>query len=75
MVVGNYIVWKVLVDQGSSANVLYASTLRKLQILESSLGPYNGNLVGFFGEYVNVLEVIELRTTFGTEANIKIISV
>ena len=75
MVVGNYIVRKVLVDQGSSADVLYASTLRKLQILESSFGPYNGNLVGFFGEYVNVLEVIELRTTFGTEANIKIISV
>ena len=44
-----------------------------MQIPESSLNPYNGDLVGFSREWVNVLGVIELRKTFGTKLNIKII--
>lgn len=71
----NYIIRKVLVDEGSSADILYASTLQKMQIPESSLNPYNGDLVGFSRERVNVLGVIELRTTFGTKPNIKTIDV
>ena len=55
--------------------MLYASTLWKIQIPESSLSSYNGDLVGFFGKRVNVLGVIELRMTFETESNIKAIDV
>ena len=55
--------------------MLYASTLWKIQIPESSLSPYNGDLVGFFGKWVNVIGVIELRTTFETGSNNKAIDV
>lgn len=67
VVAGNSIIWKVLVYQGSLPDILYASTLQKMQIPEFSLSLYNRDLVGFAGERVNVLEVIELRTTFGTK--------
>ena len=46
-----------------------------MQIPKSSLSLYNGDLVGFFGEHINVLGVIELETTFGTEQNIKTIDI
>ena len=75
VVVGNYIIWKVLVDQGSSTDILYDSTLQKMHLPESNPSSYNGDLVGFFGEWVNVLGVIELRTNFGIESNIKTIDV
>ena len=75
VVIGNYIIQKILLDEGSLANILYISTLQKMQILESSLSPYNGDLVGFSRERVNVLGIIELRTNFGSELNIKIIGV
>ena len=65
----------MLVDQESSVDVLYASTLKKMQIFESSLIPYNGGLAGFSSERVNILGVIKLRTTFGTEPNIGTIDV
>ena len=75
MVAGNYIIRKVLVNQGSSVDILYASTLQKMQIPKSSLSQNNGDLVGFSRERVNVLGVIELRTTFGFEANSRTIDV
>ena len=75
VIVGNYIVRKVLVNQGSSADILYGSTLQQMQIPKSNLSLYNRDLVGFFGEWANVLGVIEPRTTFRTELNIKTIDV
>ena len=75
VVVGHYIIWKLLLDQGSSVDILYAYTLQRIQIPESSLSSYNGDLVDFSRERVNVLRVIELRTTFRTESNIKAIDV
>ena len=75
MVARNYIVRKLLVDQGSSVDIFYTSTLQKMQILKSSLTPYHGDLVRFSGKRVNVLGVVELRTTLGTESNIKTIGV
>ena len=44
-----------------------------MQISESNLSPYHGDLVGFSGERVNVIGVVELRTTFRTELNVKTI--
>ena len=37
MVLGNYIIQKVLVDQGSSTDILCTSTLQKMQIPKSNL--------------------------------------
>ncbi|XP_020224153.1 uncharacterized protein LOC109806183 [Cajanus cajan] len=48
----NYIVHKTLVDQGSSADILYWNTFKQLGIPESELVPYDEPLVGFSGERV-----------------------
>ena len=43
-------VHRVLVDQGSSANVMFWSTFNKLQLSPDQLRPYTGCLYGFGGD-------------------------
>ena len=57
-------VHRVLVDQGSSADVMFWSTFNKLQLSPDQLMPYVGCLYGFVGDQVEVRGHIELRTTF-----------
>nr|KYP51830.1 hypothetical protein KK1_026353 [Cajanus cajan] len=67
----NCIVRKTLVDQGSSADILYWNTFKQLGIPEAELIPYNEPLVGFSGERVQTKGYIKLSTRFcfdGTEA-------
>nr|KYP38411.1 hypothetical protein KK1_040341 [Cajanus cajan] len=45
----NCIVKKTLIDQGSSADILYWNTFKQLGIPEEELTPYNKLLVGFAG--------------------------
>ena len=54
----------VLVDQGSSADVMIWSTFNKLQLSPYQLRPYTGCLYGFAGDQVEVRGHIKLRTTF-----------
>ncbi|XP_068503841.1 uncharacterized protein [Phaseolus vulgaris] len=54
----------VLVDQGSSADVMFWSTFNKLQLSPDQLRPYDGCLYGFVGDRVEVPGHLELRTTF-----------
>jgi len=54
----------VLVDQGSSADVMFWSTFNKLQLSPDLLRPYTGCLYGFAGDQVEVRDYLELRTTF-----------
>jgi len=54
----------VLVDQGSSADVMFWSTFNKLQLSPDQLRPYTGCLYGFAGDQVEVRGHLELRTTF-----------
>jgi len=54
----------VLVDQGSSADVMFWSTVNKLQLSPDQLRPYTGCLYGFTGDQVEVRRYLELRTTF-----------
>ncbi|RDX92742.1 hypothetical protein CR513_25081, partial [Mucuna pruriens] len=60
-----YKVERVLIDHGSSANILYWSTYKKLGLPPTDLDPYTGKLYGFAGEQVAIKGVIELETTFG----------
>ena len=46
----NYIIKKVLVDQGSSADILYLSTLKRLKIPKDELKPFHRSLVDFSRE-------------------------
>jgi len=57
-------VHRVLVDQGSSADVMFWSTFNKLQLSPDQLKPYTGCLYGFVGDQVEMRGHIELRTTF-----------
>jgi len=47
-------VHRVLVDQGSSADVMFWSTFNKLQLSPDLLRPYTGCLYGFVGDQVEV---------------------
>ena len=64
---------RVLVDQGSSVDVMFWSTFNKLQLSPVQLRPYTGCLYGFAGDKVEVRGHIELRTTFtdGTTSHTK----
>jgi len=57
-------VHRVLVDQGSSADVMFLPTFEKLQLSPDQLRPYGGCLYGFASDQVEVRGYIELRTTF-----------
>ena len=54
----------MLVDQGSSADVMFWLTFNKLQLSPDHLSPYVGCLYGFAGDQVEVRGYIDLRTTF-----------
>jgi len=57
-------VHRVLVDQGSSADVMFWSTFNKLQLSPDMLRPNTGCLYGFARDQVEVHGYLELRTTF-----------
>ena len=57
-------VHRVLVDQGSFADVMFWSTFNKLQLSPDLLRPYTGCLYGFADNPVEVRGYLELRTTF-----------
>jgi len=50
IIAANFLVKKVLVDQGSSANLLCLSTLRKMGIPKKHLRPFHRNLISFSRE-------------------------
>jgi len=57
-------VHRVLVNQGSSAVVMFLSTFNKLRLSPNRLRPYTGCLYGFANNQVEVRGYLELRTTF-----------
>ncbi|XP_020218783.1 uncharacterized protein LOC109802006 [Cajanus cajan] len=65
--INNCIVRKTLVDQGSSADILYWKTFEQLGIPEQELTPYDEPLVGFSGERLDTRGKIDLYTYFGDD--------
>ncbi|RDY09049.1 hypothetical protein CR513_06652, partial [Mucuna pruriens] len=63
VVVKQYKIERVLIDQGSSANILYWTTAQKLGV--RSLTRCEGVLYGFIGEHVPIRGTVEIETTFG----------
>jgi len=60
----NYAVKKVLMDQGSSVDILYWATYQKLQLPNTAVIPYDEPIYGFSGEQVSTRGYIDLHTVF-----------
>ncbi|XP_016164607.1 uncharacterized protein LOC107607142 [Arachis ipaensis] len=72
---GELTVKKVLLDLGSSADVLFYSTFKKMHFNDNALQPSPRELVGFSGEKVSVSGYIWLRTTFGEPPHTKTLDI
>ncbi|XP_047176886.1 uncharacterized protein LOC124844074, partial [Vigna umbellata] len=64
--IARYDVSKVLVDQGSSVNILYWKTFQQMEISEDLIVPYNKQIVRFTGERVDTRGYVHLRKRLGT---------
>ncbi|KAJ4764583.1 polyprotein [Rhynchospora pubera] len=60
---------RILVDTGSSADVLYFDALRQLNLASYPLTPMDTPLVGFAGDTVIPLGTIDLEVEFGEPPN------
>ena len=63
--IGDYNVHRMLVDNSSSADILYYPTFQQMGINKARLTPTNAPLVGFGGTRVLPLGVITLSVTVG----------
>ncbi|XP_057443900.1 uncharacterized protein LOC130736063 [Lotus japonicus] len=68
-------VQRVLLDQGSSTDIIYGGAFDRLGLNEADLTPYAGTLVGFAGEQVCVRGVFDLDPTFGERENARTLRV
>ncbi|XP_027361367.1 uncharacterized protein LOC113869304 [Abrus precatorius] len=71
----NCTVRKALINQGSSADILYWNTFKQLGIPEEELKEYCEPLVGLSGERVETRGCIDLYTSFGLKHEGKCIKV
>jgi len=63
--IAEYTVMKTLVDQGSSVDILFWDTFRKLHLKERNMAPFQEQIIGFSGERVDTKGYIDLVRTFG----------
>jgi hypothetical protein len=75
MVIGNHRIHRVLVDNGSSADILYKSAFDLMKISRDKLSAFRFPLVGFAGEQVMPLGSIELQVPVGSSPTQKTIPV
>lgn len=66
MQIPNMIVERVLVDTGSSVNILYKSSLERMDLSSKDLEPCNQTIYNFLGEDMTPSGMIKLPITAGT---------
>ncbi|XP_010243816.1 PREDICTED: uncharacterized protein LOC104587791 [Nelumbo nucifera] len=66
-VISNFVVKRILVDSGSSTNILFYEAFEKMKIAPKRLQPVDAPLVSFFGGIVKPEGKISLPITVGTE--------
>ncbi|KAL2231186.1 UNVERIFIED_CONTAM: hypothetical protein Sindi_1713000 [Sesamum indicum] len=67
MDIANYQVHKVLIDSGSSVDIIFTNVLRKMELSELKLKPVQTPLVGFGGSEVVPEGLIDLPVSIGEE--------
>jgi hypothetical protein len=66
MMIGNYNIHRILVDNGSSADILFLPAFEKMKIEQKRVAPAPTPLVGFTGEKVLPVGTISLPLTAGS---------
>jgi hypothetical protein len=66
MMIGNYNIHRILVDNGSSADILFLPAFEKMKIEQKRVTPAHTPLVGFTGEKVLQVGTISLPLTAGS---------
>jgi len=64
-----YGIGKLLVNQGSSVNILYWKTFQRMNLSEDLIVPYNEQIVDFSGKRVDTRGYLDLRTRIGSRKN------
>ncbi|KAG4954339.1 hypothetical protein JHK87_039933 [Glycine soja] len=65
IIITNFMVSKVLIDQGNSTDILYWRTFHRLEVSPDIVHPHAGPLLGFVGKIVETRDYVDLMTTFG----------
>ncbi|XP_072076794.1 uncharacterized protein [Arachis hypogaea] len=75
IVLANANLHRTLVDQGSSADILFKPVFDKLRLQEKELGAYPNSLFGLEEAPIQPLEYIPLHTTFGKGTRSRTLSI
>jgi hypothetical protein len=57
---------RVMVDNGSSANILYLSAYQQMKLDKEKLRPMETLLVGFMSDKICLVGIVRLSITIGT---------
>ncbi|XP_020207422.1 uncharacterized protein LOC109792422 [Cajanus cajan] len=74
-IIMGYNVKRMLVDQGSSVDIMFWEAFIGMKISTDRLMPYAGTLVGFAGDQVTAKGYADMETTFGQGDHMKTITV
>nr|XP_023916884.1 uncharacterized protein LOC112028428 [Quercus suber] len=66
LVIEGFNTWRILVDNGSSADIIYLSTFQQLKLDPSRLRPFDSPLVNFNRDKVYPKGIVTLTVTVGT---------
>jgi hypothetical protein len=71
--VANHMIHRILVDNRSSANILYWPAFQHMGIEQDRIKPFGSPLVGFGGEQVQPIGITPLSVTVGTAPRLSIV--
>jgi len=75
MEIASFLVWKVQIDLGSSADTLYWSAFKQQDIPESQIELFSEQLISFSSETIETMGHVNLLDTFGDDKDSKTIMI